>query len=1205
MRYNIVLLVWIYEIMKLKQIKLSGFKSFANATVIDITGNLIAVVGPNGCGKSNVIDAIKWVLGESSARYLRTSSMQDVIFNGSANKSAVSRASVELIFDNTDVDQSKISGMWSAYSEISIKRVITKDGDSSYHINNQNVRRRDIIELFLGTGVGARGYAVIEQGMISKIIDASPTELRTFLEEVAGVSKYKERKTDTMRQLDSTKENLVRICDLNQELEKQIVILKNDAIHATNYQELKTNITQKQIILHHIKINQLNLDMDTISYDISSIDNEICLQNTSINDIQQNLTEQNNSKIELDHYIIKLNEEFSQLRTQCAVIDADINHSKQMESKLTIECDNLSHELLNLDKLIHKNTEEQDVLQQKQMDITKEIATQQQLHITQKTSLQDFEITHNKSFKDFTNNTHQIKSMEHEVSIITNSISHKTKQMDTVSLKLTSHMNTIQNIDIKSHQDILTALKDDLQAIIDRIIKCESEIKQQNTHYIDNENVLVMQNKKYQEVKSEINTNIAKCDTFKKLLDKCNTIDAKKYLKDENIKHLWQMIEVTQGYEIAVEVVLGYLLSAVVVDDISKIINTPDGLFTIWIGNKNAKQLMQEPDINNKTINNDTKSHHLTLDKLVIIKDDVCIGLYDILSKFIVVEDFASSIALMDKVSKLTPNYNIVTQNGHICNHNSITFNVNSTVNHVLEYQNQVSMLEDNIIKSNLTLDDVNNQLSSVQNTSTTLKNNINKLNNHKTELNNKKHQCELQITKDTQIILQNELLQKKYLGELEVFTKENNELNLEIKELTNHQVTINNKLLELNKSSNIDKHDYDKLDKDFKHAKYKFTQINQQLTNLTNESKLIEYKLDTISTQHANNLKQKTTVQNKLTQNQEELFKSKQKYNIEELKTLQEELNQKVNIINQQKILLKNKEEEINQGRILQGKYNNKKEQLIHKKQKLELLKHEYEVIRKSHTDILLEQFNINTNKPDYDMMNVIDNNGVHNDNKTININDLTTEIKILTKKLEDMGSVNLKAIEDLETAKRKDIDTKERMNDINIAIQTLMGAIKKIDEKTKLLIKDTFERVNIAFLKHFNVLFGGGIARLEFISNDILNAGLQILASPPGKKNTSLQILSGGEKSLVAMSLVFAFFSLNQAPFCLLDEVDAPLDDANTLRFCKLVKELSKDTQFIYISHNKLTMEMATQLIGVTMYNSGVSNVLTVIPAKYTQCL
>ena len=713
--------------MKLSQIKLAGFKSFVDPTTINIKGQLVGIVGPNGCGKSNVIDSVRWVLGESSAKQLRGESMQDIIFNGSINRKAVSRASVELIFDNS---QKLLSSAWNTYSEISIKRVLTRNGESSYFINNQNVRKKDITELFLGTGVGSKGYAVIEQGMISRIIDAKPEDLRMYLEEAAGVSKYREKRKETLSRLQYTKENLVRLDDIKSQLEDSISHLTSQAKSAKEYQNLKATLLHLQLTQLIVKIDrasvsltEVNQNMSDLQKKLANISNLSQLSQNEFNDLYQ-------KKAIEERQLQLLNEEFNELRLNITRLDERTKNNQLTIQKLLNEKEQLKIsvpeiktqiEFLNgaVNETKTMLSDNQKTLVEKKLEL--ETITKSFANIDS-----DYKISNTKVI-DLAN---KLQTTKHSIDLQNNTLSHKQNQLQNL-------LKRLNGFDTK-----VISLDSSYIIIKDEISKLNEDIKELNTNLAakkDFRQKLELQKTSEQntinELKRQISALSSKIVTIDELIKQSDKIEKLDEILKSPGSLLWSLITVNKGYEVATQVAIGNILSATKLDNLDDLLKLPENKLALWFG-KGENKIKLDP----KSL-------------AFVVKSDECTDLIAILNEYIVAMDYKEAREfLKDGHTK------IVTLDGHLLTDKYVIFNANLGNSQVLEQQHELKSLNEELAKLSKHLDKIITRYEKILDSIAAVELEIKENTDLLSSLNTKVHSRQLEYTRQEQIHLNNQL---------------------------------------------------------------------------------------------------------------------------------------------------------------------------------------------------------------------------------------------------------------------------------------------------------------------------------------------------------------------------------------------------------------------------------------------------------------
>lgn len=919
--------------MRLTKIKLAGFKTFVDPTSLQFPSNLTGIIGPNGCGKSNIIDAIRWVMGESSARNLRGDSMEDVIFSGSSTRSEVGKAFVELNFDNSS---NTLDSKFARFSEIVIRREVSRDGISNYFLNNTKCRRKDIREVFLGTGLGPRSYAIIEQGMISKLVEAKPDELRTYLEEAAGISKYKEKRRETELRLKHTRENLNRLNDVMKEITSQLNKLERQAKLAKEFKSFKQDERKLKLSLLALKWNNYDQQIDNIEVQIRKVEinhekekSVLSSKNKKIEELRES---RNNEQSRFD----KIQKDFYKLGSDIASCEKDIEHSQETETTRKEELDELSK---------------------------KAVIAQKDLEMEAKKNVQVLE------------NIEAIKEKNKSVS------------------------ENLKNLE-KNKKDVNFAMQN-LLSKINTFIGTQSE-------------------------------NIKKQEVEKTKLE----------ASDKSLSLLSKRLKILESYTI------------------------------------------NETD---KNLNKD-----------------------ELLRKGTDVQEKLASLQIDFERSDVASRDKFILQSSQ---------SLKSIVSLFRELFKSVKIL---VRSQNDEIKDINKKIKDYEKIKLEAQNNIKEL--------------DIQLEEDitTRTKLDKERIELKQLIDkvewnLEETVKSQNDLNIKITSLESEKDLIKN---------NINKFEIE------------ISDLNNRKLHLLSSDTSKDLPSDDMKIQLKKLLELKSQSEDNLTKSREAI----QSYDNEIL-----EIESQKNDIN---ILISSIKDNLEDLKISISEKTAQRDALI------------------ENTD--LPKKDIDAEIKSIDM-------GVKQDI-------LAKDLQKVQSKINSMGAINLAAIDELEDQQERKQYLDSQYNDLTESVKTLDNAIKKIDSETKSKFKEIFDSINSNLNTFFNQLFGGGKAYLELTDNDLLNTGVTIMARPPGKLVKNINLLSGGEKAGTGIAFVFSIFKSNPAPFCLLDEVDAPLDDANNNRFCNVVKEMSKNVQFIFITHNKLTMELADILSGVTMREAGVSKLVSV---------
>ena len=1151
--------------MRLTHIKLAGFKSFTDPTTIHVPGQLVAVIGPNGCGKSNVIDAVRWVLGEASAKQLRGESMQDVIFNGAATRRPAPRASVELVFNNAG---QTLQGPWGQYAEVSIKRQLTRQGESTYFINNQVVRRRDITDLFLGTGVGARGYAVIEQGMISRIIEARPEELRAYIEEAAGVSKYKERRKETEGRLKDTREHLQRLADLQSELSRQVEKLEKQAETAERYQTLTHQLSQQQDLLDYVQWQQALAAADKATAQHQSFQQQQDDTAAQIQTLSEQIHALQAAEQAQQVSVHDITNRRGILREQIARLEEQIRHQQTLHQRIERDRNAAQAQLRRIhqeQQQIRAKQEETDFqIEEKQSELA-ELAVMVAQHEEQLPELEEAQSTFESAYQNQQDEHNRIKR---ELALKQQQLSHarqtlKAQQQRQGRLKEeNAALNLPADADTEAAQAQAALLAEQQAHCEEQILLAEqqSENAQQQFQTASNQ---------HQSLQQQHITIQAQQQALAQLLAQSETDnDFWAHTQATEAPQLWQHIHAPAEWQHALSVVLAERLHArALPENFTLPKPLPQGQ-AAWLPNKLSgglkKSLPAQALLNQIQAQApfQTALHHW-LDGILCAPDlDYAL---------------ARQADLQGRQIWLTPE-------GHQVDRISVMLYAQSSGGNLIERKARLDELE-------AELSILTPQLASAEQARNQAQNTQNAAEQHHKNLQHqqKQHQQQYQAAQTRAA----ELLARTNQGQIRREHIRRELLQIEEEELVLEQTSdgleddiaiLGEAAAELEQQHHHIGSQRNQQQNQLKQARLALLEANRryglaevdahklQQQKQTQQQQLIQLEQQTLDWQ----------------ERQSELalaYEAEQAQDEQHLKL--ENLSEEVHTLDEQYAVM---QEQLSTTQA-QGREQYAAQQSL--SAKLPQLQAATQTALLQQQEALLgaKRFHQNLEERQADLA-ALEALAA----ESASLNALSDDIGNLAQKIQALGAVNLAALEELQEARERDGYYRNQSEDVQSAIDLLEEAIAQIDHETKARFKETFEAVNEKVQTFFPTLFGGGEARLHMIGDDLLTAGVSIMARPPGKKNSTIHLLSGGEKALTAMSLVFALFSLNPAPFCLLDEVDAPLDDANTGRFCNLVKEMSAQTQFLYISHNRLTMEMAEQLIGVTMQEKGVSRIVAV---------
>ncbi len=1159
--------------MRLNSIKLSGFKSFAEPTNFQLPGQLVGVVGPNGCGKSNIMDAVRWVLGESKASELRGESMQDVIFNGSGNRKPASRSSVELVFDNSDA---RAGGQWNQFTEIAVKRVLTRDGTSSYYINNQPVRRRDVQDVFLGTGLGPRAYAIIGQGTISRIIESKPEELRLFLEEAAGVSKYKERRRETENRLKDTRENLTRVEDILRELSANLDKLEKQAEVAQQYRGLQQSGELKLHQLWFLKHRDAASEEERVK--------KAHLEAT--NSLEARLAELRHGEAELEtirqaHYAAS--DELHGAQGLLAEAALEVSRLEEriryvVEGRARVE-QRLAELKAGSEQWGERRQQAEDELGQiaEQIASAEEqgevLAAQAEEQAGNLPNIEDAVRAAQGRSNEQRNVVAQVQQQIQLLAAESRNIDEQRRQFNARRERLAAEKQQLAAPDTQRLAELKTSFAgaEEMQAVADARLH---ELNEQ-VPALDEERRL-----KQEQVNGEAARQAdlsARLDALRALQEKVQTEGKlKPWLARhglDGLQGLWTKVHIEPGWETALESALRERLNALEVGRVETVRAFADDA-------PPAKLAFYTPP--SAAIANT----HQTLPRLSDLLRLGDAGLKALLNDWLEGVYTAANIdeALAAR-GKLTHGEIIMTREGHQISQFAVAFYApDSEQAGMLARAQEIENLERQLRAQSLIAEEARSALVRAEAAYTEASQRLTSARREAGEAQTRAHQLQVELLRLSQLAEQTSTRRAQLDEELA-------ELDAQLEDLNERRATGEAKFEELDMQLATTQERHAELDEGVISAERKLAEAREQLRALERQSQEAQFHARSLAARRGELQRGIETALQQVAANEASA------------QQLQEELDKLTDAAAQaglQTALALKLEREAALG-AKRSEYDDLT--LRMRRAEEQRLQHEQslEPLRERITKLQLEEQaaqlggaqyleQLSAAQVDFEALaRNIEENGVK-------LYGLQGEIDRINREINALGAVNLAALDELTAARERKTFLDAQNADLTDAITTLEDAIHKIDLETRDLLGSTFNQVNEHFGRMFPSLFGGGQARLVMTGDEILDAGVQVMAQPPGKKNSTIHLLSGGEKALTAIALVFAIFQLNPAPFCLLDEVDAPLDDANTERYAKLVKEMAKGTQFLFISHNKIAMEMAEQLIGVTMQEQGVSRIVAV---------
>ena len=1156
--------------MRLKSIKLAGFKSFVDPTTVNFPSNLGCVVGPNGCGKSNIIDAVRWVMGESSAKNLRGENMTDVIFNGSVNRKPIGQASIELVFDNSD---GTLQGEYGRFTEIAIKRRVTREGQSDYYLNGTKCRRRDITDIFLGTGLGPRSYSIIEQGMISRLIESKPEELRVFIEEAAGISKYKERRRETENRMRRTMENLERLTDLRDELDRQLQHLQRQAQAAERYTELKKEerllkaqlqalqwrTLDEQVKDREVKIRDLEVKLESVVAEQRSIDADI----EKFRDIHSTATDQ----------FGEVQARFYSLGADIARAEQSIQHqqerSRQLKEDLrqTEDSFQLAQQHLNSDteKELMWKEELEEIAPELEMARASEEETSELLG-TADESMQNWQ----QAWDDFNARAAEPRQ---KAEVQQSRILHLEQVLQRISERSAK-------LDEEKQGLSSGPLEEEIELINEQLAEIDLQIEEQQLRAEQHADDINQHREANSQLSADLDSNRNKLQSLRGRQASLEALQQaalgqqggaiSDWLKSNDLSsnnRLAESLKVDSGWETAVETVLGEHLQAVCVDGLDAVASLTEKL------EKGSVTLLDSASVSAGTA---TVAETLAGKVDGSLADGLLAGIY-------IADNLETALALR---SQLAAHESVVTADGVWIGPNWLRVAKDDDAQAgVLGRQQELETIDEDIAILEQQISDIETQLADGREALSNVENQREQFQREQQTLSKKHSELRSELSAKQVKVEECSARLNRINRELEEVREQ---FQLEQENLSESRMTLQDAIEGMEQDAN----ERERLLAERESNRERLDQARERARQDKDSAHQLQMRHQSLKAQLGSMLQNIERARQQVEQLEERRLHLTDNIGnadepVEELKLeLESKLEQRLQV-EEELAAARAKVDEIEHGlRESEGRRSGIEQSAQQIRSELESVRVDVQglqVRRRTLEEQLIET--------QFDLETVLENLPEGASEKA-----WTESLESIGRRVARLGPINLAAIDEYKSQSERKLYLDAQNDDLLEALETLENAIHKIDKETRQRFKDTFDTVNASLQELFPKVFGGGTAYLEMTGDDLLDTGIAIMARPPGKRNSTIHLLSGGEKALTAIALVFSIFRLNPAPFCMLDEVDAPLDDANVGRYARLVKEMSKSVQFIYITHNKIAMEMADQLLGVTMHEPGVSRLVTV---------
>ena len=1161
--------------MRLKQIKLAGFKSFVDSTTVTLPGNRCAVVGPNGCGKSNIIDAVRWVMGESSAKQLRGENITDVIFNGSNTRKPNNAASIELIFDNSD---GRIGGEYAAYADIAIRREVSRDGQSNYLLNGTRCRRRDIQDIFLGTGFGPRSYSIIEQGMISQLVEAKPEELRVYLEEAAGISKYKERRRETHNRIKHTRENLERINDIREELGRQLDRLQRQAQAAERYRTLKTEESLLNAQLFVLRYQALKEGLGRREQKINALEMDLEKAIAEQRRVEAQIEGQRKGFSEQTEKVNSVQERFYKLGAQITHTEESLQFNRRRLVQLNEELERAFKRSAEADQQI---TGDDEQIQRMQAEVTELQPQAESLSAADQSvqaALAELEDQNKEWQERWDTFNQQFSANEQEAQVQTSRIEYLQQliaRLDNRAQELTrlaSDQPKQEGQLVEQMALEIDGLESQSRSLDELMTECREELSVARQATQGLEQSLESARGQVQQLRQQA----ANLQAIQDAALGSNVPEAENWIADNdllNAQRLGQNLSVVPGWEGAVESVLGRFMQALQVDDLAGFADT-------------LSQLV-EGDLalveSRATDAVDARNEALALPTVRSLLRDRSLAGSSLLYGVFAAE---SAEVALSKRHQLTPGQSIITREGFWVGPDWMrALHDADQTQGIIERGRAIESLALEIEEADAHLAKLVEQRQAARIQVETLEAKREELQRQANELNaslsDRRTDHGVTRVKLEEAAARQEQLRKESAEVVEQLAQEKNRL-----EQTRSALAVAETV---RSEQSLVKAD---LQEQREHLGERLQRSRESARASRDKFHAVNVRLESVQSQLTVALTARERLRNQQTQLTEQMKGVEQgiaesRRPIPDLEAqLKEQLASRVGVEEELRLARGNLEELESGIRALEAQRGSVSESVAKVREGLENERVQRQGMAVQESN-LLEQLGATGHE-----LTVVLQGMPEGATESAWVE----EIERMSRRIQRLGAINLAAIEEFDSESERKNYLDAQAADLEEALDTLLEVMQKIDKETRIRFKETFDSVNTKLGELFPKVFGGGSATLELTGDDMLDTGVTLMARPPGKKNSSIHLLSGGEKAMTAVALIFAIFHLNPSPVCLLDEVDAPLDDMNVTRFAGLIREMSESVQFLVITHNKITMEMADYLMGVTMHEAGVSRLVSV---------
>jgi len=1152
--------------MRLTKIRLAGFKSFVDPTVLRLPSNLVGIVGPNGCGKSNIIDAVRWVMGEISARHLRGDSMADVIFNGSASRKPVGQASVELVFDNS---QGRLGGPWAQYNEIAIRRLVGRDGESGYFLNGARCRRRDITDIFLGTGLGPRSYAIIEQGMIAQIIEARPEELRVFFEEAAGISKYKERRRETESRIRHTRENLDRLNDLREELAKQLQHLQRQAQAAEKYKKYRAEERRLKADLLALRWRTLDGEMNARQAELTGRETELEALMAEQRHRETRLTGDRERQAELSESLHQAQQHFYQVGAEISRIEQQLAHQEELRRRQQEELAQIERSLVEIADQVRLDERRIRELEAARREAEPALAAAQAAAAEADARLAGAEAPMREwqsAWEAFSQRASEAQRLAEVERTRIEHLERQSLQQERRLERRRLEQDGLADARLEEEWEALRLAEEDAAAALGQ---AQDELAEWDAAIAGQRETQRRLTAELHAVRESIQTcrgRLASLELLQETALGRRQQAVVEWLQDQGLEQAPRLLErlaVEPGWEQATETALGLHLEAVCVGSLEAVGATlaelPQGSLSLFETVAVAGQPVR--------------------DQAILHKIQAPWPLHSLLGGVRAAADLEEALA---RRGELAEHESWITPDGVWLGRHWLRLS-RRPEDGVLIREREIQSLTAAqageaaaLQQGEAALEQTRTRLLELEDGRGVRQAEVNEGHRRHARL---QEQLKALAARREQWAIRRDAVQEERLELLQQADQDRealSEARLRLKEALARMEELTGERKRLTSER-------DRLQAALEECRAQAETARGQVQQQAVAAAACRVNLD--ATRQA--LSRLQTQQDRLLERREALTADRVAGDDPVLKTqLEKQLEHRIRAeerLTEARRTVANQEaalRELEQTRQAGERRIQERREVLEAQR---LAMRETSVRRQTLVDQLGEL--------GVELAGVLADLPAEADESR-----WQERLDRQAVRIQRLGAINLAAIDEFTQLSERQRYLDAQNEDLVEALTTLENAIRKIDRETRSRFRDTFERVNQGLQALFPRLFGGGQAYLELTGDDVLEAGVTVMAQPPGKRIGNIHLLSGGEKALTAVALVFAIFQLNPAPFCLLDEVDAPLDDANVGRFGELLREMSEQVQFIFITHNKITMEIARHLSGVTMHEPGVSRLVAV---------